>query len=109
VRGPEYHEVRVEAFVEAKPNASFDSVSRNVSKALDKFLDPNAWVFGEDLYPTKVFKAVLEADPDLVAVKNLNIYVDGRPFQGFEQIRLKKCELVFGRGHLIVVTPVQDR
>jgi predicted phage baseplate assembly protein len=108
VRGPEYHEVRVEAFVEAKPNASFDSVSRNVSKALDKFLDPKTWVFGEDLYPTKVFKAVLEADPDLVAVRNLNIYVDGRPYNGFEQIKLDKGELVFGRGHLIVVTPVQD-
>lgn len=40
VRGPEYREVRVEAFVQAKPNASFDTVSRNVSKALDKFLDP---------------------------------------------------------------------
>ncbi len=109
VRGPEYHEVRVEAFVEAKRNASFDSVSRNVTKALDKFFNPKTWVFGEDLYPTKVFKAVLDADLDLVAVKNLNIYVDGRPYNGLEQIPLKPGELVFGRGHLIVVRPAQDR
>lgn len=109
VRGADFREVRVEAFVEAKPNASFDSISRNVSKALDKFFDPKSWVFGEDLYPTKVFKAVLEADSGVVAVKNLNLYVDGRPHEGFEQIPLKKGELVFGRNHLIVVRPAQDR
>ena len=108
VRGPEYREVRVEAFVQAKPNASFDTVSRNVSKALDKFLDPKNWLFGDDLHPTKIFRAVLDADTNVVAVKNLNIYVDGRPHEGLEQIPLSKGELVYGRGHLIVVTPAQD-
>ena len=109
VRGPEYREVRVEAFVEAKPNASFDTVSRNVGKALNKFLDPKTWVFGEDLYPTKVFRAVLEADPNLVAVKQLNLYVDGRPVLGLDQIPLRKGELVYGRDHLIVVTGARDQ
>jgi hypothetical protein len=108
VRGPEYREVRVEAFVQARPNASFDTVSRNVRKALDKFLDPKTWVFGEDLYPTKVFKAVLEADPKVVAVKTLSLYVDGRPMLGLEQIPLRQGELVFGRDHLIVVTEAKD-
>ncbi|MEK6279398.1 MAG: putative baseplate assembly protein [Acidobacteriota bacterium] len=108
VRGPEFREVRVEAFVQAKPNASFDTVSRNVSKALDKFLDPKNWIFGDDLHPTKIFRAVLDADTNVVAVKNLNIYVDGRPHLGLEQIRLSKGELVYGRGHLIVVSPAQD-
>jgi predicted phage baseplate assembly protein len=109
VKGPEYKEVRVEAFVEAKVNASFDSVSRNVKKALNKLLDPKEWEFGEDLYPTEIFKTVLDADDDLVAVKNLNIYVDGRLQDGLGQVVLAKGELVYGRDHLIVVTPAVNR
>lgn len=109
VKGPDYRKVRVEAFVEAKPNASFDSVSRNVREALKRFLDPKTWVFGDDLYPTAIFKQVLEADDNVVAVKNLNIYLDGRLHDGLEQIPLKKSELVYGGDHLIVVTPAVNR
>ncbi len=109
VKGPEYKQIRIEAFVQAKPNASFDSVSRNVKDALKKLLDPKGWVFGEDLYPTEIFRAVLDADDDLVAVKNLNIYVDGRLHDGLEQIQLKNGELVYGGDHLIVVTPAVNR
>ncbi|WP_447602819.1 putative baseplate assembly protein [Nitrospira sp. Nam80] len=109
VKGPTYKEIRVEAFVEAAPNAAFDTVSRNVSKALDKFLDPKIWKFGEDLYPTRIYKEVLDADADVAAVRNLNIYVDGRLHDGLGQIVLDKGELVYGRGHLIVVTPAVNR
>ena len=109
VKGPEYKEVRVEAFVEAKPNASFDTIARNVKNALNQLLDPKTWTFGDDLYPTEIYKAVLDADADLVAVKNLNIYVDGRPQEGLAQIVLGKGELVYGRGHLVVVTQAVDR
>jgi hypothetical protein len=109
VKGPEYREIRVEAFVEARPNASFDSVARKVKDALDALLDPKRWVFGDDLYPTEIYRSVLDADYDLLSVRNMNIYVDGRLHDGLGQVVLAQGELVFGRGHLIVVTPAVNR
>jgi hypothetical protein len=109
VKGPEYREVRVEAFVEAAPNSAFDAVSRNIATALDAFLNPKTWTFGDDLYPTEIFKEVLDADPNVIAVRNLNIYIDGRLQDGLGQIAILPGELVFGRNHLIVVTPAVNR
>ena len=108
VKGPEYREIRVEAFVEAYANTSFDSIARNIKKALAAFLDPKTWTFGADLHPTSAFKIVLEADPGIASIRNLNLYVDGRLREGFDQIPLNDGELVYGGEHLIVVTPVKD-
>jgi predicted phage baseplate assembly protein len=109
VKGPEYKEIRVEAFVEAAPNASFDSIVRNVKKALGKLLDPKTWIFGADLHPTTIFKIVLEADPGIESVRVLNLYVDGRLREGLDQIQLNPGEQLYGGEHLIVVTPAKDR
>lgn len=40
VKGPEYQEIKVEAVIEAEPYASFDTVARDVSAALNEYLDP---------------------------------------------------------------------
>lgn len=109
VKGPEYREIRVEAFVEARANASFDSLSRAVKQTLDRVLNPKEWPFGEDLYPTDIYRNILDVNDDLVSVKNVNIYVDGRLHNGLGQIALAPGELVFGRNHLVVVTPAINR
>jgi len=109
VKGPDYKEIRVEAFVEAAAAASFDSIARNIKKTLGTLLDPKTWVFGSDLHPTQIFKQILEADPGIKGVRILNIYVDGRLREGLDQILLNPGELVYGGEHLIVVTPAQDR
>jgi hypothetical protein len=109
VQGPDYREVRVEAFVEAKANASFDSVARDVKKAINKLLDPKTWVMGRDLQTTQIFREVLTADEkNIVGVKSLNVYVDGRPVGALSRIPLTKREQIYGGEHLIVVTPEQD-
>jgi hypothetical protein len=109
VTGPEYRQVRVEAFIQAKANASFDSVSRNVKKALTALLNPKVWIFGRDLHGSAIFREVLDADDNIVGVKNLNIYVDGRPVDALTQIPLTKRQLVYGGDHLIVVVPEEDK
>jgi hypothetical protein len=110
VKAPDYKAIRVEAFVEAAARAAFDAVSDNVKKALNRLLDPKVWTFGEDLQPTRIYKAILDADKDVVSIKNLNIYVDGRLHQGLGQVVLGKTELVYGRDdHLIIVTPAMNR
>lgn len=108
VKGPDYKEIRVEAFLEAPPNSSFDSIARNVRKALDTLLNPKTWVFGYDLFPTQIFKQILDAQPG-ISIRVLNLYTDGRLREGLDQIVLKPGELVYGGEHLIVVTPAQDR
>ena len=40
VKGPEYQAITVEAVIEAEPYASFDAVARDVTDALDEYLDP---------------------------------------------------------------------
>jgi predicted phage baseplate assembly protein len=110
VKGPDYKEIRVEAFVEAARNASFDSIARNIKQALDTLLNPKTWVFGFDLHPTQIFQQILNVDPVMItSIRALNLYVDGRLREGLDQIVLNPGELVYGGDHLIVVTPAQDR
>jgi len=109
VTGPDYKQVRIEADLAAKPNASFDAVSRNAKSALKKLLNPRTRVFGRDLHASEIFKVILDADPDITSINNLNIYVDGRPLEGFNQIAISGPEMLYGEDHLIVVRPETDR
>jgi hypothetical protein len=109
VKGPDYIQVRIEAFLEAKANASFDAVSRNVKSALKNLLDPRSRVFGKDLHSSEIFRVVLDADKQITSIKNLNIYVDGRPLEGFNQIAVSGAQMLYGEDHLIVVRPETDR
>jgi len=109
VTGPEYQQVRIEAYVSAKPNSSFDAVARNVKNALKKLLDPRARPFGKDLHASEIYKVILDADKDLTSINNVNIYVDGRPFEGLNSIVISGSQMLYGEDHLIVVKPDQDR
>lgn len=109
VTGPEYKQVRIEAFVFAKPNSSFDAVSRNVKTALKQLLDPRTRVFGKDLHTSEIYKVILDADKNLTSINNVNIYVDGRPFEGLKPIVISGAQLLYGEDHLVVVKPEEDR
>jgi hypothetical protein len=64
---------------------------------------------GRDLQTTQIFREVLTADEkNIVGVKSLNVYVDGRPVGALSRIPLTKREQIYGGEHLIVVTPEQD-
>ena len=109
VKGPDYKQVRIEADLAAKQNASFDSVARNVKKALQKLLDPRTRAFGKDLHTSEIFKVILDADANITSVNNLNIYLDGRPVDVLKQIAITGAEMIYGEDHLVVVRPEQDR
>ncbi len=110
VTGPEYKQVRLEAYLGAKANASFDAVARSVKAALKKLLDPRTRQFGKDLHASEIFKVILDADSNITSINNLNIYVDGRPFEGLnQQIAISGAEMLYGEDHLIVVKPETDR
>ena len=109
VKGPDYKQVRIEADIAAKQNASFDSVARNVKDALKKLLDPRTRTFGRDLHTSEIFKVILDADKDITSVNSLNIYLDGRPVDVLKQIVITGAEMLFGEDHLVVVRPEQDR
>lgn len=105
VKGPDYKEIRVEAFVEAKPASSFDSIARNIKKALGLLFDPKSWKFGFSLHQSTISKIVLEADPAILGIRQMNIYIDDRLRDGPDQIPLNPGEQFYGGEHLIVVTP----
>ena len=109
VKGPDYKQVRIEAELAAKQNASFDSVARNVKNALNKLLDPRTRTFGKDLHTSEIFKVILDADGNITSVDTLNIYLDGRPVDVLKQIAISGAEMLYGEDHLVVVKPEQDR
>jgi predicted phage baseplate assembly protein len=109
VKGPEYQEVRVEARVTAEPYASFNAVTIAVIKALDKLLDPRQGRFGDELFPTSLYGAILQASPSIVAVLSLNVFVNGKRHEGLQPIAVPVDGLIFGRNHIITVEPRQDQ
>jgi predicted phage baseplate assembly protein len=108
VKGPSYQEIRVEARVNANPYAAFDTVSRDVTKALDALLDPRNGKFGRDFSPTSVFKAILEVK-DVVGVRTMNLYVDGRRYESREDITVPPDGLLYSGPHFISVQAPVDR
>jgi predicted phage baseplate assembly protein len=126
VKGPEYQAIKVEATVVAKPYASFDTVSRNVITALNKYLNPlgsasdadtdetnengQGWQFGEELHPTNIYKVILDVN-DVETVVHLALTVNGYPHdKTSEPVVVPRDGLVYGvEDHEIVVIPDEDR
>jgi hypothetical protein len=104
VKGPEYQEIRAEARVIANPYASFDTVTINAIKAIDDLLDPRKREFGKQVFPTSLYAAILGVS-DVVGVLTLNLYVDGRRYEGLQPISVPPDGLVFGRNHIVTVEP----
>lgn len=133
VKGPEYQSIKIEARVEAQPYAAFDTVARDVSVAINEYLDPlgrrfgdeeeqgdtpgaatrgagkpTGWNFGRDLFPTNLFSVIL-AVPDVVAVPSLVVLVGGRPHEINEPVRVGRDGLLYGVAeHEINVVPTVD-
>ncbi len=109
VKGAEFQSIQVVARVSAPPHASGDAVARGVARALDEFLSPRRWQFGQDLYPTSFYDVILDV-VDVVAVDSLQIRVDGRPHDILTQRVVVPADgLVYGIDHEIVVRPAEDR
>jgi predicted phage baseplate assembly protein len=108
VKGPTYLEIKVEATISARPHAAFDQVAQNVIEALNKFLDPMEWPFGDDLHPSRLYDEILDV-PDVRLVEIREISVNGQPHDGINQrVRLTDDELVYGTAHEISVVPHED-
>lgn len=102
VKGPEYHEVRVEARVTAPPYTSFDSIVLDIMAALNKALDPGQGKFGVTVYPTSLYGTILQV-PNVTAVVSLNMFVDGILSTGLQPLKLPPDGMVYGGNHIITV------
>lgn len=108
VKGPEYKAIQVEARITAEPYVAFDAVSQAVKEALNEYLTPLNWNFGEELYPTNLYREMLKVE-GVKAVRNLNLTVNQQPHSTLtEPVKLDLDELVYGVEHNIVVEPHQD-
>ncbi|MEM7584786.1 MAG: putative baseplate assembly protein [Acidobacteriota bacterium] len=109
VKGAEFQSIQVLARVSAPSHASADAVARDVALALDDYLSPRRWRFGQDLYPTSFYDVLLDV-ADVVAVDSLQLRVDGRPHDILTQRVVVPADgLVYGIDHEIVVRPAEDR
>ena len=104
VKGPSYQEIRIEARVSANPYAAFDTVSREVTKALDELFDPRKGTFGKNFSPTNVYAAILNVK-DVAGVRTMNVYVDGRRQDDRKDIEVPPDGLLFSGPHFINVEP----
>lgn len=104
VKGPEYHEVRVEARVTAPPYASFDQIALDIIAALNNALDPRQGNFGVTVYPTSLYGTILRV-PYVAAVVSLNMFVDGILSTALQPLTLPPDGLVYSGNHIITVDP----
>lgn len=138
VKGPEYQAIKIEARVEARAYAAFDTVARDVTTAINEYLDPlgrkleedetenasaassassstdasgsqkTGWDFGRDLFPTNLFSVILGVT-DVVSVPYLAVMVDGRPHEINEPVRVTRDGMLYGvEEHEITVVPTVD-
>ncbi len=135
VKGAEYQQIKVEARVEAQAYAAFDTVERDVVRAINEYLDPlgrregrekgdcvgatsatsisagqqsGGWAFGRDLFPTNLFSVILRV-PDVMSVPFLAVKVDGQPHELSEPVKVALDGLLYGAAdHEITVVPVVD-
>jgi predicted phage baseplate assembly protein len=109
VSGPVFNEIRIEARLAAPPYVSFDSVAQEAQKALDSLLNPQTWPFGKDLSPTAIDRALLSVK-NVSSIQNRNIFLNGiLQTSPFKAIPTPQGGLVYGAGHLIIVTPEVDQ
>ena len=118
VDGPVYRQVQVTARIEIVPSASPDQVSQGIAAALNGFLSPLPVAlpdgssstprdFGEDFYPTSLYRAILDV-ANVVAVPNLSVSVDGIAYQLTDVVTLAPNELLASAGdssYLLTVVP----
>ncbi|MBV9956813.1 MAG: putative baseplate assembly protein [Acidobacteria bacterium] len=123
VKGPEYQAIKIEARVEARAYAAFDTVARNVARAINEYLDPlgrrleegapsggssAGWDFGRDFFPTNLFSVILGV-ADVVSVPYLAVRVDGKPHEVHEPVRVGRDGMLYGSPeHEITVVPTVD-
>lgn len=132
VKGPEYQAIKIEARVEARPYAAFDTVARDVTTAINEYLDPlgrkleedapedttagaspsggasSGWDFGRDFFPNNLFSIILGV-ADVVSVPYLAVTVDGRPHETNEPVRVGRDGMLYGvPEHEITVVPMVD-
>jgi hypothetical protein len=108
VKSPQYQAIQVEVRLAANPYAAFDAVAQQVEQALNRFLNPFQWTFGQELYPTSLYNTILDVT-EVREVLNLAVFVDGRPHEDLRQpVILPPDGLLYGKGHLIRVVPYQD-
>jgi predicted phage baseplate assembly protein len=109
VKGPVYQAITVTARVAAQPYAAFDAVERAILKALDAYLSPlgdPGSDFGQPFYPTSLFRVLLEATSDAVAVLALTVTVCGQPHPDLTLlVNVPPDGLVYGTGHVITIVP----
>lgn len=109
VDGPKYVSVHVTARVESQPYASPDLVSRAIKTAINDYLNPLNWEFGQEFYPTSLF-GVIQNVQDVAAVPILEILVNNRPYEQLQHhVVLGLDTLIYGtHDHEIVVVPNRD-
>lgn len=109
VKGPNYTAVHVTARVESKPYASPDLVSQAVKKAINGYLNPLTWGFGQEFYPTSLY-GIIQNVKDVFAVPILEILVNNKPYDTPQlPVVLGLDTLIYGTpDHEIVVVPNRD-
>jgi hypothetical protein len=109
VKGPVYQSITVQAVIAAQPYAAFDAVERGVIQALNDYLDPlgnPGWTFGQPLYPTSLFKVVLEVS-NVAAVRKMFVDLNGQPWADLTvPIPVPADGMVYGKDHSITIVPV---
>jgi len=109
VSGPVFTEIRVEARLEAPAYVSFDAVAKAAQQALDSLLNPQTWQFGRPLFPTDIDRELLKVE-NVRAIQSRNIFVNGRlQTNTFQSIPTGSGGLVYGAGHLLIVTPEEGQ
>ncbi len=128
VKGPTYVGVRVRAQVAVNAQSAFGQLEQQIIDAINTFLDPigrthlnnvaqsaaNPPVtgkanetFGRDLYPSRLYAVILEADQagnNIVAVETICVEIDGRAVANLGQpVSIAKDGLYYGLDHEIVV------
>jgi predicted phage baseplate assembly protein len=110
VKGPEYQAITIEALVAAQPYAAFDAVERDIINALNDYLDPlgnPGWEFGQDLYPTSLFRVLLDVT-NVAAVQRMTVSVNGQPLDDLTQpVSVPDDGMVYGTGHVITIVPAK--
>jgi predicted phage baseplate assembly protein len=109
VKGPNYTAVHVTARVESQPYASPDIVSQAVKTAINNYLNPLTWGFGQEFYPTSLY-GIIQTVKDVAAVPILEILVNNKPYdQPQLPVVLGLDTLIYGTpDHEIVVVPNRD-
>lgn len=110
VRAPRYLPVQVRAQLEVHRYAALDKVIRDVTAALDAFLDPLVRGFGEDLHPSRLIDVILNVE-EVVAVplSRFELVVDGRPLpRDGSEVEVPADGLVYGLDHRLTAIREKD-